>query len=165
MTIVLMNNTVSSRDKSLNIMKEINIVVLYMYVRTHISRGYDEVVCNVSGLEKPQTRVCGRVSKVERKRAPFRAFNLSQMMSTLCIMGKLSSVRRLTTQKGMRHLTSIGWFHIKAARLWQNTLEVILRSIWSLFTRCYFEYDMSHFSYACKTEGENGISPLISETA
>ena len=34
-------------------------------------------VCNVSGLEKPQTRVCGRVSKGERKRAPFRAFNLS----------------------------------------------------------------------------------------
>ena len=24
---------------------------------------------------------------------------------------------------------------------------------------------MSHFSYACKTEGENGISRLISETA
>ena len=23
---------------------------------------------------------------------------------------------------------------------------------------------MSHFSYACKTEGENGISRLISET-
>ena len=43
MTIVLMNNTVSSRNKSLNIMKEINIVVLYMYARTRISRGYDEV--------------------------------------------------------------------------------------------------------------------------
>ena len=25
--------------------------------------------------------------------------------------------------------------------------------------------NMSHFSYACKTEGENGISRLISETA
>ena len=24
---------------------------------------------------------------------------------------------------------------------------------------------MSHFSYACKTEGENGISRLISKTA
>ena len=36
-------------------------------------------VCNVSGLEKPQTRVCGRVSKAERKRAPFRAFNLSHI--------------------------------------------------------------------------------------
>ena len=37
-------------------------------------------VCNVSGLEKPQTRVCRRVSKAERKRAPFRAFNLSQKL-------------------------------------------------------------------------------------
>ena len=36
-------------------------------------------VCNVSELEKPQTRVCGRVSKGERKRAPFRAFNLSHI--------------------------------------------------------------------------------------
>ena len=25
--------------------------------------------------------------------------------------------------------------------------------------------NMSHFAYACKTEGENGISRLISETA
>ena len=25
--------------------------------------------------------------------------------------------------------------------------------------------DMSHFAYACKTEGKNGISRLISETA
>ena len=40
-------------------------------------------VCGVSGLEKPQTRVCGRVSKVERKRAPFRAFNLSHI---LCVV-------------------------------------------------------------------------------
>ena len=38
-------------------------------------------VRKVSGLEKPQTRVCGRVSKVEQKRAPFRAFNLSQMLT------------------------------------------------------------------------------------
>ena len=43
MTIELMNNTVSSRNKSLNIKKEINIVVLYMYTRMHILRGYDEV--------------------------------------------------------------------------------------------------------------------------
>ena len=43
MTTVLMNNTVDSRNKSLNIMKEINIIVLYMYARTRISRGYDEV--------------------------------------------------------------------------------------------------------------------------
>ena len=43
MTTVLMNNTVSSQNKSLNIMKEINIVVLYMYARMHISRCYDEV--------------------------------------------------------------------------------------------------------------------------
>ena len=28
-----------------------------------------------------------------------------------------------------------------------------------------FKTNMSHFSYACKTEGENGISRLISETA
>ena len=27
-------------------------------------------VCNVSGLEKPQTRVCGRVSKAEQKKGP-----------------------------------------------------------------------------------------------
>ena len=33
-------------------------------------------VCNVSGLEKPQTQVRKRVSKVEVKRAPFKAFNL-----------------------------------------------------------------------------------------
>ena len=39
-------------------------------------------VCNVSGLEKPQTQVCGRVSKVEQKRAPFRAFNLSHIPSS-----------------------------------------------------------------------------------
>ena len=50
MTIVLMNNTVSSRNKSLNIIKEINIVVLYMYARTHISRGYDEVGFRVIDL-------------------------------------------------------------------------------------------------------------------
>ena len=43
MTTVLMNNTVSSQNKSLNIMKEINIIVLYMYVRMRISLGYDEV--------------------------------------------------------------------------------------------------------------------------
>ena len=30
-------------------------------------------VCNVSGLEKPQTRVCGRVSKVERKKGPLQS--------------------------------------------------------------------------------------------
>ena len=48
-------------------------------------------VCNVSGLEKPQTRVCGRVSKVERKRAPFRAFNLSQipLVKKWTALGKL----------------------------------------------------------------------------
>ena len=38
-------------------------------------------VCNISGLEKPQTRVCRRVSKVEQKRAPFKAFNLSHIDS------------------------------------------------------------------------------------
>ena len=43
MTTVLMNNTVNSRNKSLNIIKEIKIVVLYMYARTCILRGYDEV--------------------------------------------------------------------------------------------------------------------------
>ena len=42
-------------------------------------------VCSVSGLEKPQTRVCGRVSKAERKRAPFRAFNLSHNKDTMSI--------------------------------------------------------------------------------
>ena len=30
-------------------------------------------VCNISGLEKPQTRVCGRVSKVERKKGPLQS--------------------------------------------------------------------------------------------
>ena len=50
MTTVLMNNTVSSRNKSLNIMKEINIVVLYMYARTRIPRGYDEVGFHVIDL-------------------------------------------------------------------------------------------------------------------
>ena len=44
MTIVLMNNTVNNQNKTLNIIKEINIVVLYMYAHMRISRGYDEVV-------------------------------------------------------------------------------------------------------------------------
>ena len=43
MTIVLMNDTVNNQNKSLNIIKEINIVALYMYARTRISRSYDEV--------------------------------------------------------------------------------------------------------------------------
>ena len=43
MTIVLMNNTINNRNKTLNIIKEINIVVLYMHARTRISHGYDEV--------------------------------------------------------------------------------------------------------------------------
>ena len=42
MTTVLMNNTVSSRNKSLNIIKKKKIIVLYMYARTRILRGYDE---------------------------------------------------------------------------------------------------------------------------
>ena len=50
MTTVLMNNTVNSRNKPLNIKKDINIVVLYMYVRTRISRGYDEVGFRVIDL-------------------------------------------------------------------------------------------------------------------
>ena len=50
MTIVLMNNTVSSRNKSLNIIKEINIVVLYMYAHMRISRGYDEVSFRIIDL-------------------------------------------------------------------------------------------------------------------
>ena len=36
-------------------------------------------------------------------------------------------------------------FHAVSRKIWQN--------------------HMSHFSYACKTEGENGISHLISKTA
>ena len=43
MTIVLMNNAINNRNKTLNIIEEINIIVLYMYTRTRISRGYDEV--------------------------------------------------------------------------------------------------------------------------
>ena len=50
MTIVLMNNTVNNRNKSLNIMKEINIVVLYMYTRTRISCGYNKVGFHVIDL-------------------------------------------------------------------------------------------------------------------
>ena len=50
MTIVLMNNTINNRNKSLNIMKEINIVVLYMYTRMRISLGYDEVGFRVVDL-------------------------------------------------------------------------------------------------------------------
>ena len=50
MTIVLMNNTINNRNKSLNIMKEINIIVLYMYMRTRISCGYDEVGFRVIDL-------------------------------------------------------------------------------------------------------------------
>ena len=30
-------------------------------------------VCNISGLEKPQTQVCGRVSKVEQKKGPLQS--------------------------------------------------------------------------------------------
>ena len=50
MTIILMNNTVNNRNKTLNIMKEINIIVLYMYARMRISRGYDEVGFRVIDL-------------------------------------------------------------------------------------------------------------------
>ena len=50
MTIVLMNNTVNNRNKTLNIVKEINIVVLYMYVHTRISHGYNEVGFHVIDL-------------------------------------------------------------------------------------------------------------------
>ena len=50
MMIVLMNNTTKNRNKPLNIMKEINILVLYMYARTHISHGYDEVGFRVIDL-------------------------------------------------------------------------------------------------------------------
>ena len=50
MTTVLMNNTVGSRNVSLNIMKEINIVVLYMYAHMRISHGYDEVGFHVIDL-------------------------------------------------------------------------------------------------------------------
>ena len=50
MTIVLMNNTVNSGNEPLNIMKDINIFVLYMYVHTRISRGYDEVGFRVFDL-------------------------------------------------------------------------------------------------------------------
>ena len=62
-------------------------------------------VCNVSGLEKPQTRVCGRVSKVERKRAPFRAFNLSQMDTGVmrsCI--NYNTFRKLNVQLAQREV-------------------------------------------------------------
>ena len=38
MTTVLMNNTVNSRNKPLNIMKDINIVVLYMYAYAYFAR-------------------------------------------------------------------------------------------------------------------------------
>ena len=50
MTIVLMNNTVNNRNKTLNIMIEINIVDSYMYARTRISCGYDEVGFRVIDL-------------------------------------------------------------------------------------------------------------------
>ena len=50
MTIVLMNNTVNNRNNTINIIKEINIVVLYMYARTHISRGYNEVGFHVTDM-------------------------------------------------------------------------------------------------------------------
>ena len=43
MTIVLMKNTVNTWNKTLNIIKEINIVVLYKYARMCISHGYNEV--------------------------------------------------------------------------------------------------------------------------
>ena len=43
MTNVLMNNTVNSRNKAWNTVKEIAIIILYMYARMRISHGYDEV--------------------------------------------------------------------------------------------------------------------------
>ena len=43
MTIVLMNNTINNQNKTLNIIEEINIVVLYMYARMRISHCYDKV--------------------------------------------------------------------------------------------------------------------------
>ena len=50
MTIVLMNNTVNSQNKAWNIMKEINIIILYMYAHTHNLHGYDEVGFHVIDL-------------------------------------------------------------------------------------------------------------------
>ena len=38
-------------------------------------------------------------------------------------------------------------------------------SYWNTFLSHTLHIHMSHFSYGCKTEGENGISRLISETA
>ena len=43
MTIVLMNKTVNNRNKTSNIIKGINIIVLYMYAHTRFSCSYDEV--------------------------------------------------------------------------------------------------------------------------
>ena len=46
---------------------------------------------------------------------------------------------------------------------WRQTKSAIqIFNVWSLINSLSY---MSHFAYACKTEGENGISRLISETA
>ena len=46
-------------------------------------------------------------------------------------------------------------YYIRASLIYSSFLK------WVRFKIQY----MSHFSYACKTEGENGIYRLISETA
>ena len=38
MTIVLMNNTINNRNKTLNIIEQINFIVLYIYAYTYFAR-------------------------------------------------------------------------------------------------------------------------------
>ena len=50
------------------------------------------------------------------------------------------------------------WFLLSAVnlRFWRELVDVLAFIV---------EIYMSYFAYACKTEGKNGISHLISETA
>ena len=54
----------------------------------------------------------------------------------------------------------INWFYTK-----KMVLETPDFPQWILCFITLSEKDMSHFAYACKTEGKNDISRLISETA
>ena len=42
-------------------------------------------------------------------------------------------------------------------------LDCIISLVGSYYSNVTLQIDMSHFAYACKTEGKNGISRLISK--
>ena len=59
-------------------------------------------VCNISELEKPQTRVCGRVSKVEQKRDPLQSLQpiTHNTMQTLALEFKRTREPKIQKFRG-----------------------------------------------------------------